>query len=138
MQSIRMSKRIESPSRYSSDDDISSHSKNMMRKSYIRKRNNPKNQSINRGTFFVHKKGESGKPADRNQSIMNRASTILNNSTILSSRKFKKRDKDEEIRKSKITLKGMKRGSKTFIEHDPFINTLATSEFCQKNYIMNP
>ena len=51
-----------------------------MRKSYI-KRNNIKNASMNKGTFFVHKREKSVKPVERNQSYINRASTILNASS---------------------------------------------------------
>lgn len=158
MESIRMSRqnrnknfmsvsrgRADSQESLSSNSDKSIMSKaTNMRKSYYSKRNNPKNVSMNKGTFFVHKKDSTSKPAERNQNII-RASTILNSSmfgnALRNSKMIPKKsfaiEKEVEVSTSKNNLRLMKRKSKTFIEKDMFKNKLANRQ-PEKGLILNP
>ena len=158
MESIRMSRqnrgknfmsvsrsRAESPDSWSSNSDKSNMSKiTNMRKSYYSKRNNPKNVSMNRGTFFVHKKDNSSKPAEKNQNVI-RASTILNSSmfgnALRNSKMIPKKtfvmDKDAEVSASKNKLGFGKRKSKTFIDKDMFKNRLVNRQ-PEEGHVLNP
>jgi len=129
--------RVDSPSKYSSDDDVSQVSKvSNMRKSYIRARKNKLNTStLNKGTFFVHKREKSAKPAEKHQSVI-RASTFLNNSVIFSSINKNPKKKESEARKSKNVFSD-RRTSKSFVEKVGFNNHLAVNNL-QQSYIMNP
>lgn len=116
-----------------------------MRKSYIRAKKNKLNTSaLNKGTFFVHKREKSSKPAEKHQSVI-RASTFLNNSVIFSSINKNPKsklclnyfiEKESEARKSKNAFPD-RRTSKTFIEKVGFNNHLAVNNL-QQSYIMNP
>lgn len=162
MESIRMSKinkskqfatlqkyrDVESPnSNDNSDSDNSDISKvSHMRKSYITRKNNIKNMSANRGTFFVHKKETSAKPAERNQNII-RASTILNSSMMFGKKRNSKVskvkastnfDKDNDMSSTQNNFLRSKRKSKTFVEKEMFINKLATAQQVKRSKILNP
>lgn len=159
MESIRMSRqnrnknfmsvsrgRADSAESLSSNSDRSNISKaTNMRKSYYSKRNNPKNVSMNRGTFFVHKKDNTAKPAEKNQNII-RASTILNSSmfgnALRNSKMIPKKsfaiDKEVDVSSSKNNLRLNKRKSKTFIDKDMFKNRLTNNRQPEKGHILNP
>ena len=151
MESIRMSKQNQSrafaslqkyqmsPEKRDKYENESSKSsdKSEMRKSFISARKvKQMNASMNKGTFFVHKKDDR-KAKEPNESVV-RASTFLANSMIFN--KFKKRNSknkakasiaidndDGEIRKSSNAFARSRRTSKTFVEADVFKNKLSTA-----------
>lgn len=164
MESIRMSKQNrskafmslqkyrdgDSPRSRNASDSCSSNSSqrtNNMRKSYISKRNNPKNASMNKGTFFIHKREKSANPAaERNQNII-RASTLLNNSMMFGKKRNSKVakvkasiviDKDNDFEASKNSFLRSKRKSKTFVEADMFKNKLVTAQQSKREKVLNP
>lgn len=117
-----------------------------MRKSVYGKRNNPKNMSMNRGTFFVHKKDNSAKPVERHENII-RASTILNASMMFGKKRNSKVaknkqsiivDKYTEITNEQDAFRNSRRKSKTFIEKDQFKNKLASAQQSKRSKILNP
>lgn len=164
MESIRMSKQNrskafmslqkyrdgDSPRSRNVSESCSSNSSqrtNNMHKSYIEKRNNLKNVSMNKGTFFVHKREKSANPAaDRNQNII-RASTLLNSSMMFGKKRNSKvakvkasinMEKDADFEASKNSFLRSKRKSKTFIESDLFKNKLATAQHSKREKVLNP
>jgi hypothetical protein len=162
MESIRMSRQNkskqfmslqkyrngDSPSRQNSSwSDSSNISKNTnIRKSYILKRNNPKNVSMNRGTFFVHKREKTANPVQKNENIV-RASTILNASMMFGKKRGSKAiknkgqimvDADADLSATKNEYLKSKRKSKTFIEKEMFKNKLATANNAKREKILNP
>jgi hypothetical protein len=160
MESIRMSRhhggknfmsasrnRGISPDSCSSGSDKSAMSKHThMHKNSNSKRNNPKNMSMNKGTFFVHKRDNTTKPAERHEHVI-RASTILNssimfgnklrNSKIMHTKKSFIMDKEVDVTASNNGLGGLKRRSKTFIDKDMFKNRLVSRQ-PEEGHIMNP
>lgn len=52
------------------------------------KRNKQMSTTMNKGTFFVHKREKSARPAGKHQNVI-RASTILNQSAIYNQNRIK-------------------------------------------------
>lgn len=161
-ESIRMSKqnrsrafasmskyRDETPDMDSASDRSDNSKISNMRKSYISRRNNPKNQSIVGGKFFVHKREKSANPVEKNPNIV-RASTILNSSMMFGkNRRNSKANRNKESinfgkgidvqASNNGGLRGMKRGSKTFVEAEVFKNKLTTAKKSKRGMIpVNP
>lgn len=137
LQKYRLPMSPEKQERYENDSSKSS-DKSDMRKSFISARKiKQMNASMNKGTFFVHKKDDK-KTKEPNENII-RASSFLTNSMIFN--KFKKRNSknkakasiaidndDDNVRESSNVFAMTKRTSKTFIEGEGFKNKLATAK----------
>jgi hypothetical protein len=101
--------------------------------------------SMNKGTFFVHKRDNTTKPAERNEKII-RASTNLNSSIMFGNKLRNSKamvkqsiclENEVDVSASNNALRGMKRKSKTFIEKDMFKNRLVNRQ-PEEGHIMNP
>jgi hypothetical protein len=101
--------------------------------------------SMNKGTFFVHKRDNTTKPAERNEKIirasMNLNSSIMFGNKLRNSKAMVKQsiclDNEVDVSASNNALRGMKRKSKTFIEKDMFKNRLVNRQ-PEEGHIMNP
>lgn len=142
LQKYRLPMSPDKQERYENESSKSS-DKSDMRKSFISARKiKQMNASMNKGTFFVHKK-EDKKTKEPNENII-RASSFLANSMIFN--KFKKRSSknkakasiviendDYNVRESSNIFAATKRTSKTFIESEGFKNKLTTKNKRRKD-----